>query len=650
MCGIAGILSPNQCVSDDTLQAMQMALVHRGPDGGATWIAKDRRAGFVHRRLSIIDLSTSANQPMQTGDGQAVIVFNGEIYNHRELRSELVQAGARFQTDHSDTEVILVGYLHWGLDELLRRLVGMFAFAIYDRREQRVVLVRDHVGIKPLYYAVVGNDLLFASEIKGLLQDPRLRPDLDHEQFHHYLSFRATPAPATLFKGIRTLCAAELLEFDLTDGGVRLRTWWNPLQSAQTIPKTLREAEDKLEELLASSVRYQLESDVPVGLFLSGGLDSAYLLQQMRQSHGHTSTYTVRYPGFERYDEGPVAAGLAATAQARHHEVSLTAADFCDALTRVAYFQDEPIAAPICTSVYFLSQAARQSGVKVVLAGEGSDEIFVGYQNWLRLRDLEYYNQRLPDLPARLLRRSLHATMSMVASPYSIPLEISRRAALGQRLFWGGALDFPEAAKRRLVGPAVTKSHSDTYEAVIAPWHRQFLDCRPESDITAWMTFIDLRFRLPQLMLPRLDKMGMAFSIEGRVPYLDHRLIEFVLSLPPQWRGAIGHRGKPLLKSVAQRKLPKSFVNSRKRGFQAPVKEWKQGLMGDRFSPALLQFARRTGLLNSDELATLLRRPNDRLYFSLTNFMLWYLIFIENVLADILPDLSIRHLRTRRAA
>ena len=639
MCGIAGWLSPAGQVDRARLDAVRERLVHRGPDGAGTWLSNDRRVGLAHRRLSIIDLSAAADQPMHV-DGRASIVFNGEIYNHAALRVELEREGVRFVTDHADTEVLLRGYLHWGLAALLERLVGMFAFALHDHREGRVHLVRDRVGVKPLYYAQLGDDLLFASESKALFAHPRLDAQLDHESFRHYLSFRAVPAPRTLFAGVRCLGAGERLEYEVDSGRLTRSQWWDPLANREEPPPTLEDARDRLAELLGASVESRLVADVPVGLFLSGGVDSAYLLRRMSRAGSDLTTFTVTYPGHQAYDEGTDARALAAASGSRHVEVPLDAEQYAAAQAAVAWHQDEPIAAPVCTSVYALAQAARREDVPVVLSGEGADELFLGYPNWLRLRDAETWNRRLPDLPGRLLRRGAAAIGARTLDWLSPYPELLDRAAAGRPLFWGGSTDFGERAKRALIGPSVQGSTQDTYDAVIAPLRADFLKRGDAHDVAAWMSYVDLRFRLPQLMLPRVDKMGMAASVEGRVPFLDHRVIEFVLGLPAAWRGGAGDEPKALFKAVAERELPRAFVRRQKRGFQAPVKEWKQGALGERYLPALRTFADRTGLFATDALEALTRATNDRLYFSLTNFMLWHLLYVEDVLDGALPEVQ----------
>ena len=642
MCGLAGIASTSEPASADLIKRMCDAIAHRGPDSEGMWFSPERHVGLGHRRLAIVDLAENANQPMTDEQSGTTIVFNGEIYNHLELRCALERQGRPFKTDHSDTETLLQGYIAWGLERLLQSLNGMFAFAIYDRPQDRLFLVRDRMGIKPLYYAYVNQSLVFASEIKALLLHPALEPQLHKGNFAHYLSFRAVPAPGTLFKDIEKLGAGCLLEMDLKAGAIYKRGYWDPLHQAATPPRTRAQAEERLGELLDSAVSYRLMADVPVGVFLSGGLDSGYLLALAAERKSDISTFTVNYPGYEQYNEDQSAARLAAQAKAEHHEVPIVKDQYFQSMLAVSYFQDEPIAAPVCASVYFLAQAAHKAGVPVVLSGEGSDEVFIGYRQWLIARDGQRLVDWFPPFVSRLASAALLPFLQGLSGFSKYP-EFVRRASQGQPLFWGGAIDFSEYSKRRLIGPALREIDlNETYCTVIQPLRDQFLALRKADDITGWMSYVDLKFRLPELMLMRGDKMGMAFSIEGRVPYLDHRIVEFFMGLPPEWRSATGRQNKDLLKSVAAPKLGRDFVYQKKRGFAAPMQEWKIGGKEDWYYPKIIAFARRTGLFELGPLRQLLARREDRLNFNIINFMLWYLIFIENVLPEYFPDIRCR--------
>lgn len=639
MCGIVGCVSPSGVVDPLLITRMASVIKHRGPDGGGEWLSDNRTVGFGHRRLSIIDLSEQARQPMQSEETGLVLSFNGEIYNHRELRAQLKSYGVQFRTDHSDTETLLEAIGHWGVESTLQRVIGMFAFAIYDPREQVVYLARDRIGVKPLYVAQRQGEWLFASEAKALFVHPKLNPALDLSAFSQYLGFRFVPGPRTLFEGVEKVGAGELWRIDVHTGRLRRQTYWDPLQAPVMDRMGWGEAVDTLEELIMSSVRYRLESDVSVGVFLSGGVDSSLLLKAANSCGAKgLQSYTITYPGYSAYDESATARDLAAECAENHHEVPADVDSFAGLMGRIAYYLDEPVAAPVCLPVYLLSQAARETGVPVVLAGEGADELFIGYDRWLKMRDIEKWNQRTPDLPRRPARRLLRR-LAGCALPYNArSWDVLDRAAKGQPLFWGGAMDFGSRERQKLIGPnAQNDTSTSDFEEVIEPALVDFLRARPANDVTGWMTYLDLRYRLPELMLPRLDKMGMAHSVEGRVPFLDHRIAEFAITMPPELHEAKGKIGKRVLKEVASRRLPREFVFRRKKGFRAPVAEWKETPASGLYLEALQRFASRTGLLDRQAVAAVLSRRDDRLYFNLVNFMLWYISFIENPVADLLP-------------
>lgn len=641
MCGLNGWISSRGRVEEGPLRRMRDALAHRGPDGAGLWIDPEHRIGLGHRRLSIVDLSPGADQPMWSVGRGTVIVFNGEIYNHADLRAELEALGRPFATDHSDTEVLLAGFEAWGIEGLLRRLNGMFAFALFDRAGERLHLVRDRVGIKPLYLARTTDGWQFASEAKALFAGGEVRARLDTHSFTHYLSFRAVPAPRTLFEGVECLAPGERREICLRTGTSYGSIWWDPIAASEDPPDSREEAVDRLEALLEASIERRMRADVPVGLFLSGGVDSAFLAKRMAPRSDELASFTVHYPGHDRYNEKDDAERIAAECGTRHHAVPIEAKAYGDALARVAWSQDEPIAAPVCTSVWFLSRAARRAGVPVVLSGEGADELFIGYRNWLRMRDLERWNARVPDLPGRPLRKLASSILQRTLGPQHPAPELLRRMSLGQPVFWSGAHDFGLASKRALLGPAIPTDPASTYDEVVAPLRTRYAAAGGDPrDTTRWMSWVDLRFRLPQLMLPRVDKMGMAHSIEGRVPFLDHEIIEFVLGLPRALRADHGQVGKPLFKDVASRHLPHEFVHRTKRGFQAPVREWKGSALGHRYGGALEAFADRTGIFRREGVQGVMEQGGDRLWFNLANFVLWHGIYIEDVLEDHLPEVA----------
>ena len=398
MCGIAGALSFNPArfsVTEPRLIAMRDAMVHRGPDGKGVWVGEEGRIGFAHRRLSIIDLSSLADQPMRTADGALTIVFNGEIYNHADLRRELIELGHRdWRTDHSDTEVIMMAFRQWGID-CIHRFRGIFAFALWDARARSLWLVRDRLGVKPLYYAQEEDGIVFASEIKALLTDPHRTRAVDEQALFHYLSFLTTPAPQTLFAGIRKLRAGGLMRIDV-DGSIVERQWWDVLDfcAPQAGKNDDSPAEQVLDELRAA-VSLRKVAEVPVGVFLSGGVDSSANLALLSEGENdRPKAFSIAYADDQASvsDEMPFARMMAQQTGAEHFEHTLTENDLFDFLPHMIELQDEPIADPVCVPVYYVSKLARENGVVVAQIGEGADELFCGYPSWQKLLQLEQFN------------------------------------------------------------------------------------------------------------------------------------------------------------------------------------------------------------------------------------------------------------------
>jgi asparagine synthase (glutamine-hydrolysing) len=632
MCGIAGVLAfkdSNFEVTADYLLRLRETMVHRGPDGAGLWISPDRRVGLAHRRLSIIDLSDAAAQPMSHGDGSLQLVFNGEIYNHAEIRRELEQLGYRsWRTDHSDTEVILQAFAAWGID-CLHKFRGMFAIALWDAKERRLWLIRDRIGVKPLYYSLHHGRITFASEIKALLKDPEQPREVDEEAFFHYLSFLTTPAPDTLFAGIRKLPAGSWLRVD-ADGQCHEERYWDVLD--YTHPLTGASEEEIAEQLMAelrSSVTLRTVSDVPVGVFLSGGIDSSTNAALFSEcSSGHVRTFSVGYdqdyPGCE--SELPLAGRFAARIGADHHEQVLTQQDFLDFLPRMIQLQDEPIADPVCMPVYFLSRLARDHGVVVAQAGEGSDELFWGYKHWKQIHQLIRWNSfPVPRAAKRLGLRGLSAAGKSMTPPY----EFLRRASEGQPVFWSGAEALTQTAKAALLSPRLRRHfQGETSWSAIRPIHERFLEKAWEKTPVKWMTYVDLNLRLPELLLMRLDKMGMGASLEARVPFLDHKFVELAMSLPEAVITR-GNESKHILKKAVRGVIPDEIIHRRKQGFGVPIREWFSGPFGGFARQELSAFCRKTDFFDEIAVVNLIQSGNARDTWFLLNFALWWKEYIE---------------------
>ncbi len=568
MCGLCGVFAPRggPDITSGRLRAMADTIRHRGPDDDGTYVSPDGRVGFGFRRLSIVDV-VGGHQPMSNEDGTIWIVFNGEIYNHAALRRELESRGHVFRT-RSDTESIVHAYEEWG-QECVHRLRGMFAFAIHDGRPERratatLLLARDRLGVKPLYYAQAHGVLTFASEIKAILAWGSVPREVDEEALYHYLSLSATPAPKTMFAGISKLPPGHILTV-ADDGTVALCQYWEPLFPDDGVEAMAEdEIARRLRSLLRESIRLRMMSDVPFGVFLSGGLDSSLNVALMSELMDQpVRTFSVTIAGDPASDERVHARRVADLFGARHHEVVISAQDFIETLPRLIHHQDEPLADPVCVPLYFVSKLARDHGTIVVQVGEGADELFAGYRGYA-VMDTVYRRLYRPFavLPGRVGRPAA-ALLSAVATGRRA--EYARRAAAGQELFWGGAAAFSEEAKRRILSNGAASRH-DTHAQVIARLYGRFDAVRPEGAFLDRLIYFELRHRLPELLLMRVDKMSMATSVEARVPYLDHELVRFALAIPAHLKHRRG-RTKHILKEAARGILPDEVIDRPKTGF-----------------------------------------------------------------------------------
>jgi asparagine synthase (glutamine-hydrolysing) len=629
MCGICGIafLGIEGGVDAGHLTAMRDTLVHRGPDGAGLWISADGRVGLGHRRLAIIDLSPASAQPMANEDGMVQVVFNGEIYNHAELRSELLAAGHRFATDHSDTEVLVHGYEEWGMHQLLQRLKGMFAIALWDANKGQLYLVRDRLGIKPLYWTHSRGVLLFASEIKGLLAYPGVERAIQPQAMYHYLTGMATPAPLTMFKGIYKLPAAHALVIE-ADGSARAWPYWDPLPApaAQAADgKAHADAVVELRERLERSVREHLVSDVPVGVFLSGGVDSSSILASMTAAGQHSiNSFSVGFKDWQHLNELDQARQVAKHFGARHHEVMIDEADMRATLDRIVWSQDEPLADWVCVPLYHVAGLAAKE-VKVAMVGEGADEPFAGYdgyQDFLRVHQ-RYWTpfRRLPQ-PVQNLAAGLARGVAGMRWDWAVAADFATRAARDQEVFWGGATTLWETQKHLLLDmkalppaeaehlPAGLLAPASGYDSfhVIKDQKAHLERHGAEDDVLGRMIYYELKYRLPELLLMRVDKMTMAHSLEARVPFLDHELIELALRMPSEWK-VRGGVGKAILKDAVRGLIPDSVIDRPKMGFGAPMAEWLRGNFGHEVEHAVLASELfKTGWFRTDVVRKLFQR------------------------------------------
>ena len=630
MCGIAGTLSfdPAFRVSREHVDRMRETLAHRGPDGADTWVSDDGRVGLGFRRLAIIDLSNAAMQPMSNEDGTVRLVFNGEIYNHADIRRELESLGGHtFRTDHSDTEVIVHAFEQWGID-CIHHFRGMFAIGIWDERSDELWLVRDRVGIKPLYWSIHHGRINFASEIKALLTDEKQERGVDEQALYHYLSFLTTPAPQTLFKGIKKLPGGTWLRVS-GQGDVREQRYWDVWDN----PTPLDDASDdeiaaQLLEELRTSVRLRKISDVPVGVFLSGGIDSSTNAALFSEGESQpVQTFSIGYEGdYDSYkNEFGYARQMAELVGADHHERELKVDDLFDFLPEMVWLQDEPIADPVCIPVYYVSKLARDNGVTVCQVGEGSDELFWGYPSWKTMLGLQRYD----NLPVpRVLKRAAVSAAAVAGKGGRREIEYLRRGAEGQPIFWGGAESFTQWQKQRLLSPRLRSELGGlTSWDAIAPIHDRFLAHAPEPSNLNWMSYIDLNLRLPELLLMRVDKMSMGVSLEARVPFLDHKFVEFAMSIPEQSK-TNGGTLKHILKKAVRGVIPYELIDRPKQGFGVPIHEWFFDRLGDEARRTLDQFCRETDFLDRDEVISIVDQKRAVETWYLLNLALWHKEYI----------------------
>ena len=640
MCGICGVweYGASEGRLDTSLIArMRDEMTHRGPDDSGDLLFDDRRGGFGFRRLSIIDLSPAGHQPMHGCDENTWLVFNGEIYNHAELRQTLEAHGHKYSS-RTDSETIIHLYEERGLD-FIHDIEGDYAIALWDAAKQQLVLVRDRIGVKPLYFYHRDGRFIFASEIKAILQHPAVTADVDEQSLYHYLTFLTTPAPTTLFRDIQKLPAGHVLTLK-RDGTLNIAQYWDALPPAQPIVRDESEHRAEILRLLRDSIRKRMMSDVPFGVFLSGGVDSSANVALMSELMSRpVETFTVGFSDAEYLNELQSARRIANQFGTNHHEVIISEKEMQEFLPRLVFHQDEPIADPVCVPLYYVSQLARDSGTIVVQVGEGSDEIFSGYDNYVRhLRIYESFWRHAEALP-RALRRAL-SSLSRPALEATgrkrAAIELIRRLGADEPLFWGGAVVYDETFKPRVLSQSLRERMNGLSSLrVVEPYLKNIEQERPQSDFLSRMTYLELKLRLPELLLMRVDKITMATSVEARVPFLDHHLVEYALSLPRSLK-VEGTSGKHILKRALEDILPHDLLYEPKRGFGAPVREWFREGLGGWFDEHLINSTmRKRDLLDYGFVSRMLEEHRSRKrdwgfhLWALLNLSLWYERWID---------------------
>ena len=587
MCGIAGFFSSRSSSSADELSstalAMARAIAHRGPDDFGAWTSPAMGLALAHRRLSILDLSPDGHQPMTSASGRFVIVFNGEIYNYLELKAELEAAGrAPAWRGHSDTEVLLAACDAWGVEGALQRSNGMFAIALVDLAQRNLILCRDRMGEKPLYYGWQGETFLFASELKSICVHPQFRRVLEPKSLPAYVRFGYIPAPLSIYSGIRKLLPGSLLRVPLEGaaGAERLETYWRvplPIVGATTAPAS--EMIDRLESLLRDAVKLRMHSDVPLGAFLSGGVDSSAIVALMQsQARRPVRTYSI---GFQEqmYDEAVHARAVAQVLGTEHTELYVTPADALAVVPDLPKIYDEPFADSSQVPTYLLAKLTRQH-VTVALSGDGGDELFGGYVRYIQGGTLLKAYGAVP----LALRQAFSHALGAMATP-----AWDKLVALG-----------PRRVRRMISSDRLSKlaqvtglpGYRELYGRLVSQWPDPAVvvpspvagptlldDDSLASSIASplsWMMHVDQLTYLPDDILVKVDRASMAVALEARVPFLDHRLVEFAAALPLQLK-LVNGEGKWLLRQVLYKYVDRRLIERPKQGFGIPIADWLRG-------------------------------------------------------------------------
>ncbi len=622
MCGIVGFFAFREShnVSYDDLLRMRDTMISRGPDDGGIRVFQGNgcTAGLAHRRLSIIDLSSRGHQPMGTVDERYWIVYNGEIFNFKELRELLRRTGRYVFKSDCDTEVLLYAHREWGVDGCLKRLRGMYAFGLFDCVRNCLILVRDPLGVKPLYYVKMSWGIAFASEIKALLAMPGLAKEVDYESLSYYLTFANVPAPKTLFCGIRKLEAGCYLRIDGT-GNFYQKKYWEPASLSPFSVMAEHECVAEIRRLLRQAVERRMVSDVPFGVFLSGGVDSSLNVALMSEMMDKpVQTFSIGIKG-DSSNEFLYARKVAKYFGTDHHEIIIGADDFESFLPQMVYYQDEPLADPVCVPLYYVSKLARESGTIVIQVGEGSDEIFAGYQMYHSFIKWEQkYFKRYKQLP-RIIRRYI---MDCLIPFVSVHLKDAlRRAYHEESLFMGNAIAFWDTEKEKLLRNPIKQTASSFINNLI--YHQNIRD--PLLKIIN----IELTNRLPELLLMRVDKMSMANSIETRVPFLDEDLVEFALTIPSALKYKNGET-KYILKKAAEGIIPDDIIYRKKWGFCGSATNMLTGKLLSFAHGKIINSSMTKTFFNQEYIEYLFRqhqkqpRFNSFKIWNLLNLVLWY--------------------------
>lgn len=635
MCGLAGIWHSEEFVEPKRLQAMALAIAHRGPDDSGVFYADNQRLGLAHRRLSIID-PERGKQPMSSEDGALTVVFNGAIYNYLELRRTLIAKGHPIHS-YSDTEVLLYAYREWG-EHCVDKFIGMFAFAIWDEKNQTLFCARDRIGIKPFYYSFDGKTLRFASEIKALFADSRMKPESNSQGIADYITFQFCLNEKTMFKDIVKLEPGYSMTLRKTSTGLvkHSRCYWD-VEYEMDIIHDEAWFVDQLAALIDDSIQMHLRSDVPIGAHLSGGLDSsAVVCLASKHLNGESlHTFTGAFSEGPQYDETRYAKLVAQAVGAQYHETYISGGDFSEILPRLMFYMDEPLAGPGVIPQYYVSKLAAQH-VKVALGGQGGDELFIGYARYM----VAYLEQCIAGAIDSNVSENHAVTLDSIVP--NLPL-LQTYKPMVQHLFSKGlfgaadsryfALIDRSEGMSHLFHPSISSNGYSPFSAFQAIFNRKGLH-----SFINQMTYFDLKGSLPALLHVE-DRTSMAASMESRVPLLDHRLVEFMAKIPPNIKFA-GGRMKHLFKEAVINTVPKAISErTDKMGFPTPLTEWTKGSAKDFVMETICsQAAANRDVFNIAEIKKILGQEKSfgRVVWGLLCMELWHKTYIDGGYRDLM--------------
>ncbi|MDB4225166.1 asparagine synthase (glutamine-hydrolyzing) [Flavobacteriaceae bacterium] len=632
MCGINGIykLSSNQVNLKDEITKMNSQLAHRGPDDNGFWIDDSNRLALGQTRLSILDLSSAGHQPMHDNIGKNTIIFNGEVYNFKLLNKKFLNNEVFIS--HSDTETLLKLYRKFGLD-MLQHLNGMFAFAIWDASKEELILARDRSGKKPLYFTEINGNFSFSSELKALFKLPWIKKEIDNKVLYDFLTYNTVATPHTMFKGISKFKPGHYMV--VTKEGIKAYESFNDLKHRDLNFSSEKELEDLVYSKLEESVKLRMISDVPVGAFLSGGVDSSAIVALMRDhTPNEIKTFTIGFENQPNYNELQYAEKISKRYDTNHFVKTVTPNDLLDFIPKITDIYDEPQADTTAIPIYFISQLAKEENIKVVLNGDGPDELFSGYTNYERyVKTHQYFN--FANKAPKFIKGIANNLVNKI-QPGSPLSEMTNRLYNNQDFYWPGAGGMKESTKQNIISSHFknsTNGHSSyNYVNQLKHDYNQFLDGH-KFDYTNWLCYSGYRQAVTERFLYRADRLGMAHSIESRSPFLNHEMVQLALSIPSKYKIKNGVN-KYILKKSLERILPNEILYRKKMGFNLPIREWAKETIYNGVKDNIVQFNKETNIFNLEEVNTqlrLLKEGNDQytntiwsIYFLINWYKKWF--------------------------